>query len=109
MKQFISEPTHILQQSSSCIDLIFTNQPNIVMNSGVDSSPYPKCQHQIIYLKLNLKTEYPPPYIRKVWNYNRAKTNLINRAIENCDWPSLFLGKNIKFLFFHQMIALEKL
>ena len=30
MKQLISEPTHILQQPSSCIDLIFTNQPNVV-------------------------------------------------------------------------------
>ena len=61
MKQLISEPTHILQQSSSCIDLIFTNQPNIVMDSGVDSSLHPKCHHQIIYSKLNLKIEYPPP------------------------------------------------
>ena len=91
MKQLILEPTHILQQSSSSIDLIFTNQPNIVINS----SPHPKCHHQIIYSKLNLKTEYPPPYIRKVWNYNRAETDLINRAIENCDWPSLLLRKNI--------------
>ena len=32
IKQLVSEPTHILQQSSSCIDLIFTNQPNIVMD-----------------------------------------------------------------------------
>ena len=31
MKNLILEPNHILQQSSSCIDLIFTNQPNIVM------------------------------------------------------------------------------
>ena len=38
MKQLISKPTHILQQSSSCIDLIFTNQSNIVMDSGVDLS-----------------------------------------------------------------------
>ena len=28
MKQLISAPTHILQHSSSCIDLIFVNQPN---------------------------------------------------------------------------------
>ena len=40
-----------------------------------------------------LETQYPPPYIRKIWNYNRAETDLINRAIESCDWPSLFLGK----------------
>ena len=68
MKQLISGPTHILQQSSSCINLIFTNQPNIAMDSGVDSSIRPKCHHQIIYSKLNLKIEYPPPYIRKIWN-----------------------------------------
>ena len=82
-KQLISEPAHILQQSSSCINPIFTNQLNIVMDSGVDSSLRPKCHHQIIYSKLNLKLEYPRPYIRKIWNYNRAETNLINRAIEN--------------------------
>ena len=29
MKQLISEPTHILQQSSSCINLILTNQSNV--------------------------------------------------------------------------------
>ena len=100
MKQLISEPTHILQQSSSCIDLIFTNQPNIVMDSGVDSSLPPKCHHQIICSKLNLKIEYPP-YIRKIWNYNRAETDLINRTIENCDWLSLFLGKNV-----HQQVEI---
>ena len=48
MKQLISELTYILQQSSSCIDLIFTNQPNIVMDSDVDSSLHHKCHHQVI-------------------------------------------------------------
>ena len=95
MKQLISEPTHILQQSSSCIDLIFTNEPNIFMDSGVDSSLHPKCHHQIIYSKLNLKIEYPPPYIPKIWNYNRAETDLMNCAIQNWGWASLFLGKNV--------------
>ena len=95
MKQLISEPTHILQQSSSRIVLIFTNQPNTVMDSGVDSSLHPKCDHQLIYSKLNLKIEHPPHYIHKISNCNRAGTDLINRAMENCDWPSLFLGKNV--------------
>ena len=92
MEQLISEPNHIMQQSSSCIDLIFTNQPNTVMGSGVNSFLHLKCHHQIIYSKLNFKIEYPSPYIHKYWNYKSAETGLINRAIENCDWPSLFLG-----------------
>ena len=31
LEQLISEPAHILSNSSSCIDLIFTNQPNLVL------------------------------------------------------------------------------
>ena len=42
VKQHISEPPNIFQQFSSCIDLIFTNQPNIVVDSGLDSSLHPK-------------------------------------------------------------------
>ena len=45
MKQLISEPTHILQHSSSCIDVIFTDPPNIVMDSGIDSSLHFKCHY----------------------------------------------------------------
>lgn len=85
MKQLVSEPTHMFQHSSSCIDHNFTNQSNIAMDLDVDSSLHSKCYHQITYSKRNLKIEYPSPYIRKTWNYNGAETDLINRAIENCD------------------------
>ena len=33
LHQIINEPTHILPNSSSCIDLIFTSQPNMVIKS----------------------------------------------------------------------------
>ena len=47
--QLINEPTHIQQtSSSSCIDLIFTNQPNLSVNSGVHASLHPNCHHQIV-------------------------------------------------------------
>ena len=61
-KQVYSDPTHILESSSSCIDLIFTSQPNLVMNSGVRSSLHPNCDHQIIHAKFNFKIFYPSPY-----------------------------------------------
>ena len=38
LKQIINQPTHILNNSSSCIDSLFTSQPNLVMESGVHSS-----------------------------------------------------------------------
>ena len=89
-KQLISEPIHISQQSSSCIDLIFINHSKIVKDSGGDSSLHSECHYQIIYSKINLKIEYPTPFISTIWNYNRADTDLINRSIKNCDWPSSF-------------------
>ena len=93
MKQLISAPTHILQHSSSCINLIFVNQPNLFIDSGVHISLHQICHHQIILCKLNLKTEYPPPYAREVWDYEKIQTNLINRATDQFDWVNLFYIK----------------
>ena len=53
----------------SYIDLIFINQNNFIMDSGVHASLNPNCHHQIVYAKLNLKIEYPPLYERLVWDY----------------------------------------
>ena len=85
MKQVITELTHILENSSSCIDLIFFHQSNLITDAGVHPTLYSKCHHQIIYSKLNLKIEYPTHYTRKIWDYNRSETDLINRSIESFD------------------------
>ena len=55
LSQIIKEATHLLESSSSCIDLIFTTQPNLVVESGVHSSLYPNCHHQIVFAKFNLQ------------------------------------------------------
>ena len=44
-KQVIAEPAHILENFTSCIDFVFTNQTNITIDSGVHSSLHEKCQH----------------------------------------------------------------
>ena len=94
-KQVISDPTHILESSSSCIDLIFTSQPNLVMNSGVHSSLHPNCHHQIIHAKFNLKIFYPPPYERVVWHYQDANNDLIQRSISQFNWERAFSNKGV--------------
>ena len=78
MSQVINEPTHILDNSKSCIDLIFTSQPNMIMDSGVHPSLHSNCHHQIIYAKFDLKVFYPP-YERtvafladKFWSYKKS-------------------------------------
>ena len=54
LKQIMNQPTHILNNSSSCIDLLLTSQPNLVMESGVHSSLHSNCHHQIMYARFNL-------------------------------------------------------
>ena len=95
LSQIISDPTHILPNSSSCIDLIFTNQSNLVTESGVHPSLHPKCHHQIVFAKLNLKVEYPPLYERLIWDYKNADIPSVNRAIDIFDWGNSFEGKNV--------------
>ena len=59
--QLIHDPTQILGKSSTCIDLIFTSQPNMVVNSGVHSSLHANCHHQSIFAKSDkLYMLFPP-------------------------------------------------
>ena len=66
--QLIDERTHFLENSSSCIDLILTSQPNLVVESGVHPSLYPNSPHQIVFAKFILMISYPSPYSREVWH-----------------------------------------
>ena len=93
--QLINEPTHIQTNSSSCIDLIFTNQPNLYVNSGVHSSLHNNCHHQIVYSTFNLNIYYAPPYQRLVWDYKKADEKSIRKALDLVNWGRLFDHNNI--------------
>ena len=95
LQQLINEPTHILPSSPSCIDLIFTNQPSLVVSSGTHSSLHASCDHQITYCKLNCKIEYPPPYQRLVWKFKKANATSIRKAILTVNWEFLFFNKSV--------------
>ena len=88
--QLNNEPTHFQGNSSSCIDLIFTNQGNLSVNSGVHTSLHPKCKHQIIHSSFNLNIYYPPPYQRLIWDYKKADPLKISKALDSVNWERLF-------------------
>ena len=81
-EHLIYKPVHIISNSSSCIDLIFTNQANLVVDSGTHPSLLPNCHHQIIHCKINFQVEYPPPYQRHVWHYAKASKDTILSALK---------------------------
>ena len=100
-KQLISDPTHMLPQSTSCIDLILTDQPNYIIDCGTHPSLNKNCHHQITFCKLNLKAEYRPPYQPLVWNFKKSNNDAIKKAIELVNWNSLFSHKNV-----HEQVAI---
>ena len=82
LNQLIQEPTHILNSSSSCIDLIFTSQPNLVMESGIHSSLHSNCHHQIVFDQFNLF------FILRPWKNCLVlwKSKYWSIAIDQFDW-----------------------
>ena len=91
LNQLIQEPTHILNSSSSCIDLIFTSQPNLVMESGVYSSLHPSCHHKVIFAIFNLSILYPPPYEKTVGFMKKQTLNLSEELLMNLIGQELYL------------------
>ena len=91
MSQVINKETHILDNSKSCIDLIFTSQLNMIMDSGVHTSLHSNCHHQIIYAKFDLKVFYPPPYEITVWHFSQENSDHIKK-------PSTYSIGNLRLI-----------
>ena len=95
LSEIIKEATHILESFSSYNDLIFTTQPNLLVESGVHPSLHPNYHHQIVFAKFNLQIYYPTPYSREIWHYKQANTELIRPAITDFNWDRAFLNTNV--------------
>ena len=94
-KQLMSEPTYILKNSSSCIGLISTDRPSLVIDSSTHPSLRPNFHHKIIHCKIDLKIIYPRSYMRLIWDFKRANISSIRKAIKMIDWRCMFLNKNV--------------
>ena len=67
----------------------------MVIESGIHSSLHSSFHHQIVFAKFNLKICYPTPYLREIWNFKEAKTDLIKRALNDFNWERAFLDTNV--------------
>ena len=86
LTQLVNQPTYITDKSSSCIDLIVTDQPNLFLECDIHPSLHTNCHHQMNFAMLNVKCPPPPRYPRRIWHYDRANVECINKAISDYDW-----------------------
>ena len=92
--QMIDKPTHYINESSSCIDLIFSSNVNLTKNCGVEQSLYETYHHNIIYETLNFNVPLLPLYLREIWDYKNANIECIQKSIYNFDWIRAFQNRN---------------
>ena len=86
LHQLVNQPTHIIRDSSSCIDLVITDQPNLFLDCDIHPSLHAPCHHQINFCKVNISNPPPKPYKRRLWHYGRADEAAIHRCINQFDW-----------------------
>ena len=107
LEPLIHEPTHIIGESSSCIDLVFDSQPNLVVETGVQSSLHQNCHYQRVFARFNLKVVFPPSYEREVWHFKKANVDHVRKAINGFQWEKSF--QNITSMtWFIYLIELSK-
>ena len=82
---------------SSCTEIIFTDQPNLPIHSGIHPSLPSNCHLQITNCKFNLIINYPPPYNRQVWEYKNPDTTLIKKHLVKLT-DICYLTKNISVI-----------
>ena len=96
LEQLISEPTHVRDDGSqSCIDLICTNQPFMLAETGVLPSLDSHSKHNIIHGTMSINMPRPPSYKRKIWDYKTAKIYRIRADLLNVNWRELFFNLNV--------------
>ena len=59
--QMVHQPTFITKVARTCIDLVVTNQPNLILSTEIHPSIHTNNQHQINYTKGHLKRPPPSP------------------------------------------------
>ena len=95
LNQLLEEPTNFEpNKNPSCIDLIFTGQPNCVIESGTRPSLDNYCHHQITYCRMNFQIPHTPSYERKIWHFGWANIPLIRRSITNFPWSEVLNGNS---------------
>ena len=71
LHQFINKLIHVLENLFFCTDLVFTSQPNLVMDLSVYLSLHPNYYNQIK---------------QEIWRWEQGNTELIKRLAYEFNW-----------------------
>ena len=87
LSSFITEPTRITPTSSTSIDIVFSNNVNLVKYATV--FPSICSDHSLIQFNISYNVYKQQSYQKKIFIYQDADYDKINRCILEKDWVNL--------------------
>ena len=93
MIQFINEPTHFTQNSSSCIELIQSTDPNVIdlIHFGQLFLSVHVRYHCPIYGLFKVPKTMQACFKIRIWLYDRGNYNQYREQLQRVDWDELIL------------------
>ena len=85
----IKEPTRYVGDTTTLLDLIFTDSPHLCYQSGV-SSPLPNLDYCTIHCSLNISTYKTKAFKRTVWDYKATNINEMNESLNSAPWDTAY-------------------
>jgi len=86
--QMVNQPTYLINNCKTLVDIFATNQPNLVTSNEIHPSQHEKCHHQVNFVKINLKCIAPDPIKRFIWHYSRGDFESMRRSAFQFDWEN---------------------
>lgn len=84
LSNVVNEPTHFTETSSSCIDLLITNRPNIISEHNVLT---PICSnHSVVECEINFIIPKMTAYKRTVRKYDDADYDRMRHDLCHVNW-----------------------
>ena len=82
-------------------NLGFTNQKNAFIDVQVIPHTEKQSNHNIVHGKINFSVPSPPPYKRKIWDYDQANLENISNDLNMIDWGNAFSNMDIDEMVNH--------
>jgi len=80
--QLVDQPTFITKIARTCIDLVATDQPNLILTTKIYPSLHTNSHHQVNFTKVNIKCPPPLP-INEGYGITAEQTSMLSKNLSS--------------------------
>jgi hypothetical protein len=80
----VHEPTHIIRDSATLIDLLITDSPGYITKQNL--LPPLGSFHQVVHLIFKIQYKRDKPFSREIWDYKKGDYEGLLNELERVPW-----------------------